>query len=320
MVALLGPERRRQDARLLRCLAGLARRSTHGRIALDGDGARRPGPRRVRAARAPAGRRGVPGLPAVPAPDRARERRLRAAGARHRPRRGARRAAARGSNGSVSATTPAHRPARAVRRAGPARRARPGAGHRAAAAAARRAARRARRRAPAARSAATCAATSTRSTGMRILVTHDPVDAYALADRVVILEARPRRPDRHARRGRRPGPAAATSPSSWEPTSSSASATPTASPPPNGGRVVTATAVPGPAFVAHPAPSGRAVPPGPRRQPAQRLAGDRRRHRSPEPIASACASPATVPLVAEITPAALDALGLRPGDERLGEP
>ena len=42
--------------------------------------------------------------------------------------------------------------------------------------------------------------------GVRLLVTHDPVDAYALADRVVILEAGQRRPDRHARRRHRPTP------------------------------------------------------------------------------------------------------------------
>ena len=42
--------------------------------------------------------------------------------------------------------------------------------------------------APAATCAAICAATSATFDGVRLLVTHDPVDAYALADRVVILE------------------------------------------------------------------------------------------------------------------------------------
>ena len=40
--------------------------------------------------------------------------------------------------------------------------------------------------------------------GMRILVTHDPVDAYALADRVADPRRRPHRPGGHARRGHRP--------------------------------------------------------------------------------------------------------------------
>ena len=35
--------------------------------------------------------------------------------------------------------------------------------------------------------------------GVHLLVTHDPVDAYTLADRVIILESRPHRPGRHPR-------------------------------------------------------------------------------------------------------------------------
>ena len=42
--------------------------------------------------------------------------------------------------------------------------------------------------ATASRYVAICAATSATFDGVRLLVTHDPVDAYALADRVVILE------------------------------------------------------------------------------------------------------------------------------------
>ena len=75
------------------------------------------------------------------------------------------------------------------------------------AAAARRAAGRARRAGADRASAATSAATSTRSTGHCLLVTHDPVDAYALADRVVVLEAGRDRADRHAADvTARPGP------------------------------------------------------------------------------------------------------------------
>ena len=148
--------------------------------------------------------------------------------------------------------------------------------------------------------------------GVRLLVTHDPVDAYALADRVVILEggrvvqtgtladvtAQPRsryiadlvgvnlfagdgrpRHDHHLDRwADRPG---------------------------------------GPRRRArlrrHPAPRGRPLPDPTRRQPPQRLAGDRRRHR---PLADRVRVrlAGEVPLVAEITPGALDDLALRPGD------
>ena len=44
--------------------------------------------------------------------------------------------------------------------------------------------------------------------GMRVLVTHDPVDAYALADRVAILDAGRDRPDRNDQRGHRASPIA----------------------------------------------------------------------------------------------------------------
>ena len=49
-------------------------------------------------------------------------------------------------------------------------------------------------------------ATSRRSPGVRLLVTHDPLDAAALADRLVILEDGQRRADRHRSPRSRPGP------------------------------------------------------------------------------------------------------------------
>ena len=77
--------------------------------------------------------------------------------------------------------------ARAVGRSGAAGRAGPGARHRSPVAAARRAARRARRRHP--REVRRDLRHHLASfDGMRLLVTHDPVDAYALADRVAILD------------------------------------------------------------------------------------------------------------------------------------
>ena len=50
--------------------------------------------------------------------------------------------------------------------------------------------------------------------GSTVLVTHDPVDAMALADRVVVVEDGTRRPGRHARRGRPRTRAPTTSPAS----------------------------------------------------------------------------------------------------------
>ena len=50
--------------------------------------------------------------------------------------------------------------------------------------------------------------------GMRLIVTHDPVDAYALADRVIVLEAGRVVQSGHARRGHRPSADARTSPTS----------------------------------------------------------------------------------------------------------
>ena len=75
-----------------------------------------------------------------------------------------------------------------------------------------------------------------------------------------------------------------------------------------------ADAVDGPAFAVIQPHAVALYRDAPRRQPPQRLA----RHAWPTstatPTASGSASTARSPLVAEITPAALDALALRPGD------
>ena len=163
------------------------RRSTRGRIALDGEVVDEPSTSTLRRARTPLGRRGVPGLPAVPAPDGARERGVRAAEPRRAARRGPppRRRVAR--PGSGWPTAPARSPRDALRRAAAARRARAGARDRAPTAAARRAARRARRR-DAHRAAPRPARAPRVVRRVRVLVTHD------LARR-----GRARRPPRRAR-------------------------------------------------------------------------------------------------------------------------
>ena len=113
-----------------------------------------------------------------------RQRRVRAA----RPRRAGRRpaAAAAGSTGSASPTWPAE-PARAVRRPGAARRPGPGAGRRPDAAAARRAAGGAGRPDPAGGADRTPSTWRT-FPGPCLLVTHDPLEALVLADRLLVLE------------------------------------------------------------------------------------------------------------------------------------
>jgi molybdate transport system ATP-binding protein len=148
--------------------------------------------------------------------------------------------------------------------------------------------------------------------GIRLLVTHDPVDAYALADRLIIIEggrvaqvgpiaevtARPR--SRYIAElvgvnllsGTGDGDAVTMA---------------------SGGRVVPADRVDGPAFAViqpHAVALYRTVPDGsPRNVWAVTVADiDRRADRVRVRLYGA------VPLVAEITPAALDALGLRPGD------
>ena len=149
--------------------------------------------------------------------------------------------------------------------------------------------------------------------GTRIMVTHDPVDAYALADRVVILE------------GGRVAQTGTLAEVSARPRShyiaelvganlllgqGDAGVFTTAS----GGRIVPGT--PSRARIrAHPAAVGRART-GRRPTAARATCGRRRWPTSTAgPTVCACASMAAVPLVAEITPAALDALVLRPGDE-----
>ena len=149
--------------------------------------------------------------------------------------------------------------------------------------------------------------------GVRILVTHDPVDAYALADRVVILEA-----GRVVQTG----------------TFDDVTAHPRSryvadlvginlltgtgrrtarSRPPRGGTVIAADHVEGPTFAViqpHSVALYASPPDGSPRNvwPATVADIDRQADRVRVRLAGA------VPLVAEVTPAGLDALGLRPGD------
>ncbi len=148
--------------------------------------------------------------------------------------------------------------------------------------------------------------------GVRLLVTHDPVDAYALADRVVIVEhgrvvqtgsladvsARPRSTyiaeliGINLFTGHGAGDVVTTA---------------------SGGRVVTPAPVDGPTFAAvqpHAVALYRTPPDGsPRNVWAVTVADvDRQSDRVRVRLAG------SVPLVAEITPAALESLGLRPGD------
>ena len=184
---------------------------------------------------------------------------------------------------------------------------------RAAAAAARRAARRARPERPRRGAARAARASSRRSAACALLVTHDPLDAAALADRLVILEhgrvvqagtfadvsARPRSRLRRRPRRREPvaraGHAATTSISDRRRSSSC--------PMPGVGE---ALAVIHPRSVALHRHS-------PEREPAQRHRRERSRASSCSAIACACGSTGAVPLVAEITPAALRELGLTEG-------
>ena len=148
--------------------------------------------------------------------------------------------------------------------------------------------------------------------GTRILVTHDPVDAYALADRVVILEggrvaqtgtlaevtARPR--------SRYIAELVGANLLAGE---GDATGITTAS----GGRIVPGAPIEGPAFALiqpHAVALYRTPPDGSPRNvwPATVADIDRQPDRVRVRLDGA------VPLVAEITPAALDALVLRPGD------
>ena len=84
--------------------------------------------------------------------------------------------------------------------------------------------------------------------GMRLLVTHDPVDAYALADRVAILDAGRIVQVGHARRGHRPSAVALRRrPGRGQPGRRRRRRT-VSSPPASGAHVVIADAVPGPSF------------------------------------------------------------------------
>ena len=204
--AVLGPERGRQDDAAARARRP-ARPLAAGAIALDD---LRPRRRRRPAlfvpAERPAGRRGVPGLPAVPAPRRARQRRVRAAVARR-----AARDASRGwppsdwldRLGLDRARRPqARRSCRAARPSGSRWPARwppspalllldeP------------LAALDARTRLDV--RAELRAAPRRRSPGRAVLVTHDPLEAMVLADRLARHRGRPGRPAGHAGRGRAP--------------------------------------------------------------------------------------------------------------------
>ncbi len=148
--------------------------------------------------------------------------------------------------------------------------------------------------------------------GVRLLVTHDPVDAYALADRIVIVEegrvvqtgtladvtARPR--------SRYIADLVGINLIAGEP---DGAAIVTAS----GGRLVPADTVTGPAFAVIQPHAVALYPSPPEGSPRNVWRAtvadiDRQNDRVRVRLDGA------VPLVAEITPAALEALGLRPGD------
>jgi molybdate transport system ATP-binding protein len=148
--------------------------------------------------------------------------------------------------------------------------------------------------------------------GVRLLVTHDPVDAYALADRVIILEA-----GRVAQTGTLPEVTA-------QPrsryiadlvgvnllTGIADHGTITTR---TGGRIVPADPVDGPTFAViqpHAIALYPTPPAGSPRNVWAATVADIDRHADRVRIRL----DGTVPLVAEITPAALEALALRPGD------
>ena len=126
--------------------------------------------------------------------------------------------------------------------------------------------------------------------GMRVLVTHDPVDAYALAHHVVVVEDGARRPDGQlARRGgptpialrRRPGrrqPARRHRRRGGD--------HPRLGRPPGGGGIEQRPRAGGDR-----PPLGRVVSPTTRWQPPQRVAGDRDGPRSSAPTGCGCNSP-----------------------------
>ena len=149
--------------------------------------------------------------------------------------------------------------------------------------------------------------------GVRLLVTHDPVDAYALADRVVILEAGRGRADRHARRRHRPAPVPLRRRPRRRQPARRHRPTTAPSPPPPAARIVPADPVDGPAFAViqpHAVALYPSPPDGSPRNvwPATVADVDRQADRVRVRLDG------DVPLVAEITPAALDDLALQPGD------
>jgi molybdate transport system ATP-binding protein len=148
--------------------------------------------------------------------------------------------------------------------------------------------------------------------GIRLLVTHDPVDAYALADRLIIIE------------GGRVAQAGAIADVTARPRSRyiaelvgvnllSGTGNDGAVTMANGARIVPADRVVGPTFAIiqpHSVALYRAMPDGSPRNvwPVTVADIDRGADRVRVRLRGA------VPLVAEITPAALDALGLQPGE------
>ncbi len=173
---------------LLRALAGLQPLSG-GRIVLDGvvldDPVRQgPGPSRTSIVRD-----GVPGLLALPSPDARWPTSPSGPGAGAPPRPTPPDRPSSGSTGWAWRDKAQSRPGQLSGGAGPAGGAGPGPGHRSAAPAARRADGRPRRRYPWLDAPPAPPASPSVSGGSCVMVTHDPLDAAAIADRLVIIEA-----------------------------------------------------------------------------------------------------------------------------------
>jgi molybdate transport system ATP-binding protein len=149
--------------------------------------------------------------------------------------------------------------------------------------------------------------------GARLLVTHDPVDAYALADRVVVLEAgRVAQAGTLADVSARPRSryvADLVGVNLLTGTGDDGAITTT-----TGGRIVSADPVRGPSFAViqpHAIALYLAPPVGSPRNVWPATVTDIDRHADRVRVRL----DGEIPLVAEITPAALDALTLRPGDQ-----